>query len=95
MRRTPFAAAMGTPSSPLFILAFLASRLFRADGDRGHASRYNFDGVRLRVEISQGPRQGARPTGGLRRTDYRVIVTGIPPTGSWQDLKVRTPTAAA
>lgn len=31
-----------------------------------------------------------RPRGGppSRRTNYRVIVEGLPPTGSWQDLKV-------
>uniref|UniRef100_A0A0N5AVR9 Splicing factor, arginine/serine-rich 1 n=1 Tax=Syphacia muris TaxID=451379 RepID=A0A0N5AVR9_9BILA len=25
--------------------------------------------------------------GGSRRTNYRVIITGLPPSGSWQDLK--------
>ncbi|GMS89345.1 hypothetical protein PENTCL1PPCAC_11520, partial [Pristionchus entomophagus] len=28
-----------------------------------------------------------RPRGGGKRTSHRVIVTGLPPTGSWQDLK--------
>ncbi|GMT19258.1 hypothetical protein PFISCL1PPCAC_10555, partial [Pristionchus fissidentatus] len=28
-----------------------------------------------------------RPRGGGRRTSHRVIITGLPPTGSWQDLK--------
>lgn len=30
---------------------------------------------------------GRRPGPSSRRSDYRVIVTGLPPTGSWQDLK--------
>lgn len=31
---------------------------------------------------------GRNSTGGPpRRSDFRVIVTGLPPTGSWQDLK--------
>lgn len=54
---------------------------------------YNFDGYRLRVEIQKGPRNAApRPyssRGGppIRRSDYRCIVSGLPPTGSWQDIK--------
>lgn len=50
---------------------------------------------------SGGHRNGGRSSGGrdsgsnggrnrgppARRTNYRVIVTGLPPTGSWQDLK--------
>lgn len=59
---------------------------------------YNYDGYRLRVEFPRGsgyvpPRGGFRGGGGRRpgptsrRSDYRVIVTGLPPTGSWQDLK--------
>lgn len=51
-------------------------------------SSYPFEGGRLRVEISHGPRPNARASGGLRRTPYRAIVTGLPPSGSWQDLKV-------
>lgn len=57
---------------------------------------YNFDGLRLRVEMSKGDRDrygGAggrdapRRTGGGRRTDFGVIVTGLPRSTSWQDLK--------
>jgi len=29
----------------------------------------------------------SRNRGGGRRSEYRVLVTGLPPTGSWQDLK--------
>lgn len=31
-----------------------------------------------------GGRGGGRPT---RRSDYRVLVSGLPPSGSWQDIK--------
>uniref|UniRef100_A0A2A4K8P2 RRM domain-containing protein n=1 Tax=Heliothis virescens TaxID=7102 RepID=A0A2A4K8P2_HELVI len=44
---------------------------------------YDYDGYRLR-------RFGARTaTRGppARRSEYRVLVTGLPPSGSWQDLK--------
>ncbi|KAJ3588615.1 hypothetical protein NHX12_009469 [Muraenolepis orangiensis] len=37
---------------------------------------YDYDGYRLRVEF---PRSS--------RGEYRVIVSGLPPSGSWQDLK--------
>ena len=61
---------------------------------------YNFEGHKLRVELQKGPRgsggSGAAAGGGggrgrpgppTRRSDYRCIITGLPPTGSWQDLK--------
>lgn len=61
---------------------------------------YNFDGYRLRVELAHGGRR--RPSsvdryssysgsggsrGVSRRSDYRVLVTGLPSSASWQDLK--------
>lgn len=61
---------------------------------------YDFDGYRLRVELAHGGRgssssvdrysrhsgrSGSR--GVSRRSDYRVLVTGLPPSASWQDLK--------
>lgn len=59
---------------------------------------YNFDGYRLRVELAHGGRRhsssvdryssyssGSR--GVSRRSDYRVLVTGLPSSASWQDLK--------
>ncbi|KAI4349947.1 hypothetical protein L6164_010486 [Bauhinia variegata] len=59
---------------------------------------YDFDGFRLRVELAHGGRGysssvdryssysgGSR--GASRRSDYRVLVTGLPPSASWQDLK--------
>ncbi|XP_031485230.1 serine/arginine-rich-splicing factor SR34-like isoform X2 [Nymphaea colorata] len=62
---------------------------------------YNFDGHRLRVELAHGGRRRSSPTdryssysssiggrGGVsRRSDYRVLVTGLPSSASWQDLK--------
>ncbi|GBG73052.1 hypothetical protein CBR_g12769 [Chara braunii] len=61
---------------------------------------YNFDGNRLRVELAHGGRASASVDryssysgssgrlGGLsRRSDYRVMVTGLPSSASWQDLK--------
>ncbi|XP_028836375.1 serine/arginine-rich splicing factor 9 [Denticeps clupeoides] len=58
---------------------------------------YEYGDCKLRVEYprSSGPKF-AGPTGGgprgrfgppSRRSEFRVLVTGLPPTGSWQDLK--------
>jgi len=54
---------------------------------------YDYDGYRLRVEFPKGGggsfrggRSGGRGPAG-RRSEHRVLVTGLPPTGSWQDLK--------
>nr|AFK38377.1 unknown [Lotus japonicus] len=61
---------------------------------------YDFDGFRLRVELAHGGRGssssvdryssysgGSSSRGASRRSDYRVLVTGLPPSASWQDLK--------
>uniref|UniRef100_A0A0C9QRX3 TSA: Wollemia nobilis Ref_Wollemi_Transcript_12439_1266 transcribed RNA sequence n=1 Tax=Wollemia nobilis TaxID=56998 RepID=A0A0C9QRX3_9CONI len=62
---------------------------------------YNFDGNRLRVELAHGGRgqsssadrhnsyssAGGRSGGVSRRSEYRVLVTGLPSSASWQDLK--------
>uniref|UniRef100_A0A1J3IMC0 Serine/arginine-rich splicing factor SR30 n=1 Tax=Noccaea caerulescens TaxID=107243 RepID=A0A1J3IMC0_NOCCA len=55
---------------------------------------YDFDGCRLRVEIARSGRRGSssadRYSGSRapsRRSDFRVLVTGLPPSASWQDLK--------
>ncbi|XVF31390.1 hypothetical protein REPUB_Repub16aG0142000 [Reevesia pubescens] len=60
---------------------------------------YNFDGYRLRVELAHGGRKpsssvdryssysGSSSRGPSRRSDYRVLVTGLPSSASWQDLK--------
>ncbi|XP_020538353.1 serine/arginine-rich-splicing factor SR34 isoform X2 [Jatropha curcas] len=60
---------------------------------------YDFDGHRLRVELAHGGRghsssdrhssySGGRGRGVSRRSEYRVLVTGLPSSASWQDLKV-------
>lgn len=52
---------------------------------------YNFDGYKLRVEIQKASRNSRpfAPRGGppTRRSEYRCIISGLPPTGSWQDIK--------
>ncbi|CAI0459873.1 unnamed protein product [Linum tenue] len=60
---------------------------------------YDFDGHRLRVELAHGGRRHSSPVdrydsysssssrGPSRRSDYRVLVTGLPSSASWQDLK--------
>ncbi|XP_035522253.1 LOW QUALITY PROTEIN: serine/arginine-rich splicing factor 1B-like [Morone saxatilis] len=61
---------------------------------------YDYDGYRLRVEFPRSGRGGGRGGGGgalgtprgrygppSRRSEHRVIVSGLPPSGSWQDLK--------
>ncbi|KDP23469.1 hypothetical protein JCGZ_23302 [Jatropha curcas] len=61
---------------------------------------YNFDGCRLRVELAHGGRRHSSPSdryssyssssgsrGPSKRSDYRVLVTGLPSSASWQDLK--------
>lgn len=64
---------------------------------------YDYDGYRLRVEFPRGGGPGsyrganrgndrARGEGRSRgpatkRSQYRVLVSGLPPSGSWQDLK--------
>ena len=57
-------------------------------GSRGGPGRNfrdpGFRGTQYADRISGGYRRG-----GSRRTDFRVIISGMPTTGSWQDLKVR------
>lgn len=62
---------------------------------------YNFDGCRLRVELAhggRGPSSSVDRRGGYggrsssrygisKHSEYRVIVTGLPSSASWQDLK--------
>ncbi|XP_054724382.1 serine/arginine-rich splicing factor 1B-like [Uloborus diversus] len=54
---------------------------------------YEYSGYRLRVEFPRGngPSRGPPRSRGRgppsRRSQYRVVVSGLPPTGSWQDLK--------
>ncbi|KAK3418619.1 hypothetical protein EUGRSUZ_H04537 [Eucalyptus grandis] len=58
---------------------------------------YEFDGYRLRVELAHGGQRspvdryrsysGSSSSSRSRRSDYRVLVTGLPSSASWQDLK--------
>lgn len=55
----------------------------------------SYDGEKIRVELVKGGRRdrgrGPPPRKDLDRcggyTDYRVFVTGLPPSASWQDVK--------
>ncbi|GFQ88433.1 hypothetical protein TNCT_729571, partial [Trichonephila clavata] len=66
-----------------------------ADDAVGARDGYDYDGYRLRVEFPRGngPGRGMGTPRGrgrgppARRSQYRVLVTGLPSTGSWQDLK--------
>ena len=63
---------------------------------------YDYDGYRLRVEFPKGgggsfrggasgggggDRGGRGGSRGGKRSQHRVIVSGLPTSGSWQDLK--------
>ncbi|XP_039030948.1 serine/arginine-rich splicing factor SR34B-like isoform X2 [Hibiscus syriacus] len=59
---------------------------------------YDFGGQRLRVELAHGGRDrsssdrhssygGGRGRGPSKRSEFRVLVTGLPSSASWQDLK--------
>lgn len=78
---------------PPFAFVEFEDALDAEDAVKGR-DNYDYDGYRLRVEFQKGSRNGP-PRGSMssrsgpptRRSDYRVIITGLPPTGSWQDLK--------
>eukprot|EP00602_Paraphysomonas_sp_CaronLab_P008377 CAMPEP_0185024904 /NCGR_PEP_ID=MMETSP1103-20130426/8071_1 /TAXON_ID=36769 /ORGANISM="Paraphysomonas bandaiensis, Strain Caron Lab Isolate" /LENGTH=303 /DNA_ID=CAMNT_0027557989 /DNA_START=61 /DNA_END=973 /DNA_ORIENTATION=- len=84
-----------TPSRPP-AYAFVSFE-YQEDADAAIRGRdgYDFDGDRLRVEYSKGSRgsdrgdfrRDNRGRGGGRRSDWRVIVTRLPRSASWQDLK--------
>ncbi|XP_031638105.1 serine/arginine-rich splicing factor 1B isoform X2 [Contarinia nasturtii] len=60
---------------------------------------YDYDGYRLRVEFPRGGGPNSYRSSGrsdrsrsnrgavTKRSQYRVLVSGLPPSGSWQDLK--------
>eukprot|EP00210_Caulerpa_lentillifera_P001713 g1646.t1 len=58
---------------------------------------YDFFGYRIRVELSHGGyrsrtggyyrNKGSKMFGVSKKTEYRVVVTGLPRSCSWQDLK--------
>lgn len=48
---------------------------------------YEHEGAKLRVEFSKGGADRSRQA--QRRSDYRIVISNLPQSGSWQDLKVR------
>ncbi|KAG5447021.1 hypothetical protein CRM22_005823 [Opisthorchis felineus] len=57
----------------------------RVEFPRGGTASYNGSGGNFNSFRRGGfGRGGGGPS---RRSDFRVVVTGLPPTGSWQDLK--------
>uniref|UniRef100_I3JB72 RRM domain-containing protein n=1 Tax=Oreochromis niloticus TaxID=8128 RepID=I3JB72_ORENI len=48
---------------------------------------YDYDGYRLRVERRRNGTPRGRYGPPSRRSENRVVVSGLPPSGSWQDLK--------
>ncbi|KAG5223501.1 serine/arginine-rich splicing factor SR [Salix suchowensis] len=76
--------------------AFFEEARDAEDAIRGRDG-YNFDGCRLRVELAHGGRRQSSPVdhysgssgsrGPSKHSDYRVLVTGLPSSASWQDLK--------
>jgi arginine/serine-rich splicing factor 1/9 len=61
----------------------------RSEGGRGGGGGMGYRGGRGGGGAMGPPREGGGGggSGGGRRTNYRVLVSGLPPTGSWQDLK--------
>lgn len=88
------------PRPPGYCFVEFESSRDAEDAIRGRDG-YNFDGHSLRVELAHGGRGhsssvgrgGGYGSGGgsrhgiSRRSEYRVIVRGLPSTASWQDLK--------
>ncbi|XP_042436780.1 serine/arginine-rich splicing factor SR34A-like isoform X2 [Zingiber officinale] len=87
------------PRPPGYCFVEFGSSRDAEDAVRGRDG-YDFDGHRLRVELAHGGRGQSFPTGrGTRhggggnkqgvshRSDYRVMVRGLPSSASWQDLK--------
>lgn len=57
------------------------------DAVRGR-DNYDFDGSRLRVELARGnAREKREDRKAPTRSQYRVLVHGLPISASWQDLK--------
>ncbi|GAB2277444.1 Serine/arginine-rich splicing factor sr30 [Dionaea muscipula] len=83
------------PRPPGFAFVEFEDERDAEDAVRGRDG-YDFDGNRLRVEFSHGGRgysssdrsRSSSHRGGIsRRSEYRVLVTGLPSSASWQDLK--------
>ncbi|XP_077248414.1 SER/ARG-rich protein 34A isoform X2 [Tasmannia lanceolata] len=90
------------PRPPCYCFVEFEDARDAEDAIRGRDG-YKFDGSRLRVELAHGGRGpssssidrrsghgsggGGRFGGVSRRSEYRVIVRGLPSSASWQDLK--------
>eukprot|EP00252_Welwitschia_mirabilis_P026562 TRINITY_DN875_c0_g1_i4.p1 TRINITY_DN875_c0_g1~~TRINITY_DN875_c0_g1_i4.p1 ORF type:complete len:351 (-),score=-24.91 TRINITY_DN875_c0_g1_i4:2256-3308(-) len=86
------------PRPPGFCFVEFEDSLEAEDAIRGRDG-YEFDGRRLRVEWARGggyrgggrspplPPRRDHSNSSLRRSEYRVIVEGLPSRASWQDLK--------
>ncbi|XP_073011874.1 serine/arginine-rich splicing factor SR34A-like isoform X1 [Typha latifolia] len=88
------------PRPPGYCFVEFESSRDAEDAIRGRDG-YNFDGHRLRVELAHGGRGqsssfgrssshgsgGGSKFGASRRSEYRVVVRGLPSSASWQDLK--------
>ncbi|TYH31838.1 hypothetical protein ES288_A01G204100v1 [Gossypium darwinii] len=85
---------------PGFCFVEFEDPLDAEDAIRGRDG-YNFDGCRIRVELAHGGRRqssrhdygGGSSRGGRgrfsvsHRSEFRVVVRGLPSSASWQDLK--------
>lgn len=78
---------------PPFAFVEFEDPLDAEDAIKGR-DNYEFEGYRLRVEFQKGARGGRSGGGGgraanppPRRSENRVIISGLPASGSWQDLK--------
>ncbi|KAF5732001.1 serine/arginine-rich splicing factor SR34A-like [Tripterygium wilfordii] len=84
------------PRSPGYCFIEFEDPLDAEDAIRGRDG-YDFDGCRIRVELAHGGRGksslsrqgggGGGRFGASHRSEFRVVVRGLPPSASWQDLK--------
>lgn len=85
----------------LLMLLLFSSHFYHSDAEDAVKARdgYDYDGYRLRVEFPRGGGPGNHRSNRnndrnrnnrgavTKRSQYRVLVSGLPPSGSWQDLK--------
>lgn len=88
---------------PIFVFVYILWKSSDAEDAVKARDGYDYDGYRLRVEFPRGGGPGSyrgsrgsdrnrgegRSNRGpvTKRSQYRVLVSGLPPSGSWQDLK--------
>lgn len=90
-------------SSPVLLLTCHFPQCRDAEEAAHARDGYEFFGSRLRVELARGGNPRGPPSGGRgggrfgggpprgAGSGYRVLVRGLPPSASWQDLKVMIP----